>query len=133
MFKAERYYLYSMKLISLCFKYSLIPSIWLKAIISPIPKSSLKDHCVPLNYCGISLLSNVYKMYSSIINKRITKYCDFNSVLVDEQNGFRRDRSCNDHIFLVFPVLPRTIFRRKNLHFVLLLIWKKPLTKLTKI
>ena len=55
------------KLVSLCFKNSLIPSIWLKAVISPIPKSSEKDPCVPLNYRGISLLSNIYKVYSSII------------------------------------------------------------------
>ena len=102
------------KLISLCFKYSLIPSIWLKAIISPIPKSSLKDPYVPLNYRGISLLSNVYKIYSSIINKRIMKYCDFNSVLVDEQNGFRRDRSCNDHIFCLSSVIQNRLSEKKS-------------------
>ena len=101
------------QLISLCFKYSLIPTIWFKAIISTIPKSSLKDPCVPLNYCGISLLSNVYKIYSSIINKRIMKYCDFISVLVDEQNGFRRDRSCNDHIFLFIQCYPELSFGEK--------------------
>ena len=32
------------------------------------------------------------------MNKRITKYLGDNNILADEQNGFRADRSCKDHI-----------------------------------
>ena len=50
-------------------KYSLIyiqnvlhtetPSVWLQAIIAPIPKGGNKDPFIPTNYIGIRLLSVV--------------------------------------------------------------------------
>ena len=50
-----------------CFDSSLVPSVWLKSIITPIPKNAHKDPYTPLNYCGISLLSCVSKVV--ILNK----------------------------------------------------------------
>ena len=87
------------KLFDLYFKYGKVPSIWLKTIISPIPKSSTKDPHVPLNYRGISLISCVAKAYSSLLNRRIVNYCEQFNIYNEEQNGFRHDRSCVDHIF----------------------------------
>jgi hypothetical protein len=82
-----------------CFEYSILPTVWLKSVITPIPKSSSKDPFVPINYRGISLLSCVCKVFSGVINKRIIDYCEIGNIFVDEQNGFRRDRSCCDHIY----------------------------------
>ena len=70
----------------------------LEAGISPIPKDRTKDSCIPLNYRGISLLSNISKLYTSVINKRLLNYLEINNIIVDEQNGFRPKRSCEDHI-----------------------------------
>ena len=36
--------------------HSLVPSVWLKGLIAPIPKGAGKDPCVPLNYRGITLM-----------------------------------------------------------------------------
>ena len=44
-----------------CFENGMVPSMWRKALIKPIPKGSAKDPYVPLNYRGISLLSCVSK------------------------------------------------------------------------
>lgn len=52
-----------------------------------------------MNYRGVSLLSCISKLYSSSINKRIVCYLESNDVLADEQNGFRKERSCEDHLF----------------------------------
>jgi exonuclease III len=41
-------------LFTACFKTGIIPSVWSKALIKPIPKCSSKDPYVPLNYRGIS-------------------------------------------------------------------------------
>ena len=90
---------------NMCFTRNLIPSIWRDSIISPIPKSSTKDPCVPLNYRGISLLSCLYKMYTSLLNSRLTDYIESNDLLVDEQNGFRSKRSCQDHIYSLSSVI----------------------------
>ena len=59
-----------------CLKYGTIPSVWKQALIKPIPKSSCKDPLVPLNYRGISLISCISKVYSSVINARIVEFCD---------------------------------------------------------
>lgn len=98
------------------FKYGKIPSIWLKAIITPIPKSAMKDLYSPLQYRGISLLSNICKIYSGLLNSRITNYCEFLDIFVDEQNGFRRNRSCEDHLFSLTSIIQNQIKNRKPVY-----------------
>ena len=102
------------KLYNLFFKYGMVPSVWLKSIINPIPKSATKDPHVPLNYRGISLLSCVCKGYSSILNRRISNYCEDHDLFADEQNGFRRGRSCADHIFTLTSLIRNRL--SDNLH-----------------
>ena len=82
-----------------------MPSIWLRAIINLILKGLGKDPYVPINYRGISLLSSISKCYTSIMNERLVKLCDKNQILVDEQNGFRKHRSCNDHLFSLTSII----------------------------
>ena len=94
-----------LKFLNSCFLNNIIPTVWRKAVITPIPKSSTKDPCVPLNYRGISLLSCIYKLYSSLLNVRITKHCEENGYIVDEQNGFRSKRSCQDHIYVLSAII----------------------------
>ena len=65
----------------------------------------MKDPHVPINYRGISLLSCVGKMYASLLSNIILSYCELCNILVDEQNGFRKNRSCNDHIFSLSSII----------------------------
>ena len=58
-----------------------------------------------MSYRGISLLLCISKLYSSILNKRITKCLEENNILAEEQNGFRTDRSCEDHAFTLDSVI----------------------------
>ena len=88
----------------LCFDNSVVPVEWTKAIIAPVPKQG-KDPYEPLSYRGISLLSCIGKVYSALIESRIVKYCDMLGLIADEQNGFRRGRSCSEHIFLVTSII----------------------------
>ena len=94
-----------LEFINYCFLNNVIPSIWRKSIISPIPKSSSKDPYIPLNYRGISLLSCMYKLYSACLNFRLSCYCENNDYLVDEQNGFRPKRSCQDHVYALSSII----------------------------
>ncbi len=92
-------------LFQMCFDYSMIPSVWSQAIISPIPKSSKNDPRLPLSYRGLSLLSCIYKLYSAILNNRVLSFLESNELLHEEQNGFRKDRSCVDHIFSITSII----------------------------
>ena len=51
----------------------------------------------PDNYSGISLLNTGYKIYSKMIAKRLTAVAKV--LLLEEQNGFRKGRSCMDCVF----------------------------------
>ncbi len=75
-------------------------SVWLKSTITAIPKCVTKDPHIRLHYRGISLLSCV-----CILNKRIVLYCEELNMFADEQNGFRRDRSCTGNIFSFTSIL----------------------------
>jgi len=87
------------------FESSIIPSTWKLSILHPIPKSSLLDPRLPLKYRGISLLSTVYKIFSTILNNRLNHCSEEHNLLADEQNGFRRDRSCLDHVYSLNTIL----------------------------
>ena len=67
-------------------------------MINPIPKDAgyVND---PLKYRGLSLQCCLYKILSSIINKRIVAHLTENDIIEDEQNGFRKGRSCLHHVF----------------------------------
>ena len=101
------------RLFQVCFENGLVPSIWRNAIIYPIPKCATKDPFIPLNYRGISLLSCVSKTYSSILNNRIVKYCNLMGIFPEEQNGFWKNMSCQDHIYALTTVIRNRMTENK--------------------
>jgi hypothetical protein len=86
------------RLLSVCFNTGKIPSIWYKGIVHPIPKSSTADARDPMSYRGITLTSVAYKVYCSVLNRRLTNWAEDHSVITDHQNGFRKGRSTIDSI-----------------------------------
>ena len=102
------------QLFQTCFDSGIVPSQWYKTIIKPIPKSSKSDPKLPLSYRGISLISNVYKLYSSLLNNRLTDHFERSGLLVDEQNGFRKARSCVDHIYSVTTIVRARLQENKS-------------------
>lgn len=93
------------KMFMLIFDTNITPFIWRRAIICPILKDTSSDPRIPLNYRGISLQCVTAKIFSSVLNNRLMVYLEDNELLVDEQNGFRRQRSCLDHIFSLNSVI----------------------------
>ena len=57
-------------LFNFCFQNHIVPNLWLKSIVNPIQKIPEKSPYVPLNYPGISLISYIAKIYSSILNSK---------------------------------------------------------------
>ncbi|MES9880684.1 MAG: reverse transcriptase family protein [Sedimenticola sp.] len=78
--------------------------MWYKTIIHPILKKD-KDYRDPLGYRAISLMSTITKLLSYILNTRITNFLNVNGLLCDEQNGFRKLRSCLDHIYTLTTII----------------------------
>ena len=44
----------------------------------------------------------MYNIYSFILNYRLTQYLEENLIYVNEQNGFRKTRSCEEHVYLYY-------------------------------
>ena len=89
--------LYLAKLFNVCFHAGVIPESS-RGIINPIPKNPKDDSHNPLNHRGITITSSVYKLYCYVLNYRLTSWIENKSILCDEQDGFRKNRSTMDHI-----------------------------------
>ena len=87
-----------------CFHYGMVPSIWSQTLISPIAKPG-KDPRIPTNCRGISLVSTISKIFSNILNLRLVDFIESNNILCEEQNGFRKMRSCVEHIYTLSTII----------------------------
>ena len=99
----------SVKLLTLLFNkmlsFNIFPDVWKLGIVIPIPKPSLKDSRMPLQYRGITLLSTVYKIFTSLLNARLMSVLESENIYEDQQNGFRKKRSCLEHIYTLTTII----------------------------
>jgi hypothetical protein len=91
------------KLCNIMFSCERIPRDWTRGIIFPLYKNG--DERFPDNYRGITLLSVVAKLYSSLITNRVSKWCEENTKISDAQAGFRPNRATTDQIFTLAEIL----------------------------
>lgn len=80
-----------------------IPKQWTKSTIVLLHKKGDKNEIN--NYRPISLMSNLYKIFSKILLGRITKQLEENQQ--KEQAGFRADFSTIDHIHVVKQIIEK--------------------------
>ena len=106
------------------------PESWCIGHIVPIFKKDDRDKVE--NYRGITLLSSLGKLFTTIINDRLYKYLSDNEVLKPEQGGFRKEHGTVDNIYIYLKQSSRNMSRenrakRKTICFRVLSIFKKPL------
>ena len=90
-------------LLSECWDRAQVPGQWLLGLVTLLHKGGdVRDLD---NYRGITLLSVLHKLYTSIIRDRLARWCEDNNKLADEQNGFRENRGCRDNTFLLQEML----------------------------
>ena len=81
-----------------------VPVEWTLGLIKPLYKGKgPRDNSD--NYRGITLLSCIGKLFTSILNDRITKFLEENELLGEEQAGFRSGYSTIDHIFVLHTLI----------------------------
>ncbi len=90
-----------------------IPSEWRKSIICSIYKEKDLEKRLPSSYRGISLVSCFYKIYRVVLNNRVMLFLECDNKLVDEQNGFRHGRSCEDHLFIISSIIRNNLSEKK--------------------
>ena len=101
----------------------VMPSEWLIGMIVLIYKNKGDIEDVN-NYRGITLLSCLGKLFTSILNDRLTMYSITINIINETQAGFRQDYSTLHHIFLLKSVIDLFNWRKKKL-FCLFVDYKK--------
>lgn len=79
------------KLVNMCFRYNIFPSVLKKAIVIPVFKKG--DHNDVSNYRPISLLPIISKIVEKCMAIRIVDFLESNNCIVNCQYGFRKSRS----------------------------------------
>jgi hypothetical protein len=88
------------------FSKETIPIDWARGMIFPIYKNEVgNDVRNPLSYRGITLLSVVGKVYTTILNQRLSNWAEKHNVLAEEQGGFRPGRGCDDQLFVLTEMI----------------------------
>ena len=102
------------KYFNVIFSTSVFPEEWTKAIIFPLHKKG--DVNNPDNYRGIALISCISKLYTHILNKRLTDWAEMNDKISDTQAGFRKNYSTLDHIFTVFALVQKQFLSDRKVY-----------------
>jgi predicted peroxiredoxin len=102
------------KLFNVIFNTGQIPVNWTKGVILPIYKNKGNIES-PENYRPITLLSCLGKMFTAILNNRLTKYTDNNGIIKNCQSGFRKDYSTTDNLFILQSLIEILRVKKKKL------------------
>ena len=92
------------------FEKGLFPTAWSKGIIVPIHKKGAFDN--PGNYRPITLLDAFGKIFTSILCSRLTRWCEENLEIPENQAGFRKGYSTVHNLFTLHAVIQRRLFSR---------------------
>ena len=80
-----------------------IPNQWKLGYIVPIFKKGQTDD--PANYRGISIISCLGKLFSSILSKRLISHMEESKGFSMYQAGFMKNKRTSDHIFVVKSII----------------------------
>ena len=102
------------KLFNIIIKTGKYPREWNTTLTRLIHKEGDRDYSG--NFRGISLASNLCKLFNSIIYTRINQFLENNNIIRPEQGGFRKDYRTSDHIFVLQTLVEKYISRGKKLY-----------------
>ena len=83
----------------------IIPTEWLKILISPIFKKGDKSN--PNNYRPISLIVTKLKLFTLILNNRLKFWSFGKENISDLQAAYKQNTGCIDHIFLFNTIIQK--------------------------
>ena len=95
-----------------------VPSDWTKALVTAVHKKDNKS--LPSNYRPISLTSICCKVMEHVVLSHMAKHLSKNSILIDEQHGFRQRFSCETQLISTIHDWAKTINIRSQTDAILL-------------
>ena len=92
------------KLFNMILDAGHIPEYWLFGVIKPLYKDK-GDPTIPENYCPITILSCIGKLFTAILNTWLYTFLEVNSILNETQCGFRTSHSALDNKFVIIMLV----------------------------
>ena len=105
---------YLCKLFNTIFEKGYFPIKWTEGFIVPLPKKG--DTNQVENYRRITLLSTMGKLFSRILNNRLTDWAEDYHIYVEAQAGFRKNMGTIDNIFVLHGVINHMLNENKKLY-----------------
>ena len=99
------------------------PGSWSNAVLFPLHKKGSTKRAD--NYRGISLLNIVSKLYSSVINERLSQFCEENDSIPESQAGFRKGYSTIDNIFTLQCLVQKYLTKQGGRFYTLFVDFSK--------
>ena len=103
------------KIFNLILLKGIFPENWLFGIMKPIYKNK-GSKADPGNYRGITLVSCLSKLFTGVINKRLSEYLENNNLLNENQTSFRKNYATLDHIFNLHTNIQLCFAKGKKLY-----------------
>ena len=79
--------------------FEYFPTIWALGKVVPVFKKGDKNNSN--NYRGITIISCLGKLFTKIMNDRLSRFVEEKNILSDVQYGFRKNRSTIDCLFII--------------------------------
>ena len=103
-----------LKLFNKLFEIGYFPHAWSEGYIVPLhKKGNLNDEN---NFRGITLLSVIGKLFTCILNNRLTDWAEKYHVYIEAQAGFRTRMGTVDNIFVLHGVISHMLNKGKQLY-----------------
>jgi hypothetical protein len=104
----------------------IVPENWCIGVISITPIFKRKgSRAESDNYRGITLLICIGKLFTLLINKRLTEFVDSHDIIGLEQAGFRHGFSTMDHVFTLHCIIAYYYLHHRKRLFAAFLDYKK--------
>ena len=96
------------------FEKGTFPEEWSEGYIIPLHKKGSRSEAE--NYRGITLLSSLGKLFTRVINNRLTDWSEEYYVLIEAQAGFRVNMSTIDDVFVLHSLLTHVLNQGNKLY-----------------
>ena len=99
---------------NICLKHKYIPKKWKEGRLYPIYKGG--DQYDQNNFRPVCLLQTHYKIFSSILNKRLYKIVEENKVISKLQGAWQKNKYTTDNAKIVVSQIEDSIINKKEIH-----------------
>ena len=100
------------ELLNKCLKQSCFPDCWKVSLVFPIFKA-VGERSTAKNYCPVSLLSMIIKVFEKLVNNRIVDQLEKYGLFSNFQYGFRSSQSTTDLLAVISDRIARAFDRSR--------------------